>query len=442
MYDRFFQFIKKHALIEKDDRVLLAVSGGVDSMVLLRLFQYSDFNFAVAHCNFQLRGEASDKDESLVKTVCEESKISFHTKRFQTKNFAQENGASTQMAARDLRYGWFNDLCNEFGYNKVALAHHRDDSIETFFLNLSRGSSLRGLRGIQAKNGNLIRPLLPFSKAEIFDYANSLGIQWREDASNQEVYYKRNLIRHELLPLLRQLNPDFEGVMEENLQKLEGRYQTSELIYEELRTDLIKAIDQSLQSISINKVKSNCNSAYDLYELLRPFAFNFKTCQQLFASLENIGAKFFSTDFELLVDRDELLIRRIFEKSQLKAYQIKLTDVSFDAGTNQYKLQILDKDDWTLDKNSMHASLDFDLLQFPLIIRPWKEGDVFQPIGMRGKKLVSDLLIDLKISNFHKDQVMVLSSADELAWVIGLRISDKFKVTENTNRVWQAQKFD
>lgn len=442
MHDRFLQFIKKHALIEKGDRVLLAVSGGVDSMVLLNLFKQSDFPFAVAHCNFQLRGKASDKDESLVKSFCLESDIPFYAKRFETKAYAHDNGVSTQMAARDLRFDWFNELCLEFEYSKVALAHHRDDSIETFFLNLTRGTSLRGLRGIQAKNGNLIRPLLSFSKDELIEFANSERVRWREDASNQEVYYKRNLIRHELLPILRQLNPDFEVVMEENLLKLESRYQTSEIFYEQLRKQLINTKEQGLEVISIKEIKRNCCSAYDLYELLRQFSFNFKTCEKLFNSLDQIGSKFFSVNFELLVDREELFVRRAGIRSRSELVHIQPDDMSFQVGSSQYKLRLLEKVDWSLERSSKNAALDYNLLKFPLTIRHWKEGDSFQPLGMKGSKLVSDLLIDLKVPLFKKDHVMVLFSGNEIAWVIGLRISEKYKVTENTKKVWRAEMLD
>lgn len=440
MLERFLEFIKKHALIEANDQLLVAVSGGVDSMVLLNLLSRAKFSIAVAHCNFQLRGEEADKDEQLVQSICSELGVFCHIKSFETKAYAKQNGVSTQMAARDLRFSWFNQLCEEEGYEKIVLAHHRDDSIETFFLNLSRGTSLRGLRGIQPQNDRLIRPMLSFSKEEILHFAKSEGLKWREDASNQETLYKRNLIRHELIPVLEKLNPDFQKVMSENLEKLDLRFQTSERYYHQLYKDLVAQTDSGFK-IEIAKVLDSCQSGYDLYELLRSFHFNYATAVEVYEALGNAssGKVFYSSDYQLLVDREFLIITLLnSEQAENFSQELERNYVEFNIGSEAYKVAQYDIKDWILKKDSSIGAFDLDKLKFPLVARPWQEGDDLQPLGMKGRKLVSDLLIDLKVPLVNKARVNVMLSGGEIVWVIGLRISEKFKVTEKTTKVWEA----
>lgn len=440
MLDRFLEFIKKHALIEANERFLLAVSGGVDSMVLLDLFSETSYPFAVAHCNFQLRGKESDLDEKFVKSTCEELKVTFHKRRFETKKYSKVHGVSTQMAARDLRFKWFESLCNEFGYDKIVLAHHLDDSIETFFLNLVRGTSLRGLRGIQVENDKLIRPLLTFSKEEILHYAKNEGLKWREDSSNQETYYKRNLIRHELIPVLEKLNPDFQKVMSENLEKLNLRFQTSEKYYQEVYKDAVAITDSGIK-IDKSKILEGCQSGYDLYELLRSFNFNYTTAVEIYEALGNTstGKVFYSLNYQLLIDRDFLIVTLIKSgENEDLCQEIDLKDTKFNIGSETYYLAEYHQNDWTLIKDPSIGAFDLDKLHFPLMVRPWKEGDSFQPLGMKGTKLVSDLLIDLKVPLVHKPKVNVMISGGEIVWVIGFRISEKSKVTDKTKKIWQA----
>lgn len=443
MLDRFLEFIKKHALIDQGDRLLLAVSGGVDSMAMLDLFSETSFSFSVAHCNFQLRGKESGLDEKLVKSTCDELKVTFHKKQFDTKKYAKAHGLSTQMAARDLRFEWFHQLCQRNGYNKVVLAHHRDDSIETFFLNLTRGTSLRGLRGIQPKNNHLIRPMLPFSKEEILYYAKSEGLDWREDASNQETYYKRNLIRHELLPTLKKLNPDFEKIMAENMEKLDLRFETSEKHYDKIFQQTVEGSGDEFKA-DISKLKASCNNAYDLYEVLRSFNLNYATASDLFSALhENTsGKKFKSPDYQLLVDREFILISlNDSGHSVTKGLVIEIDDEveKLSIVHHEYEVSLVPATSWQMIKSDAVGAFDYSKLQFPLKLRPWQEGDSFQPLGMKGKKLVSDLLIDLKIPVTQKPEVMVMLSAGEIIWVVGLRISEKFKVGPATTTVWEVK---
>ena len=441
MLDRFLEFIKKHALIEEGDKLLLAVSGGVDSMTLLDLFSEASYPFAVAHCNFQLRGKDSDLDEKLVKSTCEELKVTFHKIRFDTKRYAKEHGVSTQMAAREMRFSWFETLCNDFGYNKIVLAHHLDDSIETFFLNLARGTSLKGLRGIQPKNDKLIRPMLEFSKDEILHFAKNEGLRWREDASNEETYYKRNLIRHELIPVLEKINPEFQKVMSENLEKLNYRYETSENLYREIFQSIVVETSNGYQ-LNKNKVLEKCRSPYDLYELLRTFGFNYATSRDLFEAIKNqaIGKLFKAEEFELLIDRDQLLITNYSNrKESFQKLTVHQNDSEMQIEDQLYTLRLEEKDHWKMDRDPFNGSFDADKLTFPLTVRAWQQGDSFKPLGMKGNKLVSDLLIDLKVPLTSKGSVKVLISDHKIVWVIGHRISEEFKVSDRTRKVWSAQ---
>ncbi len=299
------------------------------------------------------------------------------------------------------------------------------------------------MRGIQPKNGKLIRPLLQFSKEELLNYAKVEGIQWREDASNEESYYKRNLIRHELTPIFQKLNPSFEKVMAETLEKLEARYQTSEKHYEKLRSELIEGEDEL--RINIDLLKKLCNHPYDAYEILRPFGFNYYTIQDLYQSIKehSTGKVFRGTNYNLLMDRGYLLLVANIEENQKPSSLIlDVADTILAIAGTTYEVSQLKKEEWVLDRNSQNAALDFELLQFPMKIRPWEEGDIFQPLGMKGQKLVSDLLIDLKVSLSDKGKVMVLVSGEKIAWVVGLRISEVFKVTDNTKVIWQARHLD
>lgn len=436
MLDRFLKFIKKHALISKEEKVLLAVSGGVDSMALLHLFSRSDISFGVAHCNFQLRSSESDADEQLVKTVVHELGVELFVNSFDTKAHANQNGISTQMAARELRFEWFREICESKGYSKVVLAHHLNDSIETFFLNLSRGTSLKGLRGILPQNNNLIRPLLDFTKDEIIAYANKNGLRWREDASNQEIYYKRNLIRHRVIPEFLKLNPDFEKVMRQNLEKLDARYSRSERGYQHLRESLLVQVGDR-NHINKNTLNERISSSYDLYELLRDYDFNFDTCQQLYSSLENVGSVFKSSDFLIQVDREELIIDKIDQELKSVNQEVLFDQAVVRVNDSELKAYKIPKEEWVLVTSPDHGMFDLDKLTFPLIIRNRREGDKFQPLGMKGQKLVSDLLIDEKVPLLEKEKVLILESEGKVVWVIGFRIADWAKVTDSTKTVYQ-----
>ncbi|MCE7995277.1 MAG: tRNA lysidine(34) synthetase TilS [Roseivirga sp.] len=432
MSDRFLEFIKKHALISPEDKVLLAVSGGVDSMVLMYLFHRAGFDVGVAHCNFSLRAAESDADEALVSNTAALLRIPFFSKSFDTKAYAEEHGVSIQMAARDLRYAWFQTLAASQGYTLIATAHHLEDSFETVVHNLTRGTSVSGLRGIKPRNEMVIRPMLDFTKDEIEQCARQNNISWREDASNQEVYYKRNFIRHQVTPLLKQLNPDLLNTFRDTAKRnteveaffLAGMEQLRQTAFRKHETFLYLP-------------KSKVSGPYVLEHLLKPFGFNYSQCEEMFRAFnEHSGRQFLSKTHRLTVDREELVIdlRELaeFEEQLISAEEgdeLKIGEVTYE----------LKQSCGPLEKNSFkeaNALLDMEKLQFPLKIRSWREGDQFQPLGMSGKKKLSDFMIDRKIPVNLKRHIRVVESAGEIVWVVGLRIDDRFKVTPKTKTIF------
>lgn len=440
MHKRFLQFIKKHALIGEGSKYLLAISGGVDSMVLWHLAQQSGLDYAIAHCNFQLRGDASNKDESFIEEKAKAIGTRLHSKQFDTQSYATVNKVSTQMAARDLRYAWFEELCNTEGYLKVFLAHHADDDVETFLLNMVRGTSIKGMTGMNSLVGKLVRPLLNASKEEIIEFAQGHGILWREDASNSEVYYKRNFIRHEVIPKLESLNPDFLTTMKRNMAKNREVAQLAEQSIQRLKTGFLR---ESNGGYEINKgdLMNQEIGPYVLSQVLKGFGFNYYQAEEIISALTGLTGKIFrSSSYELLIDRELIHIKPALSNSSEETL-IKLGDI-LPVGSGVYKVWVYDKADCEIDRASTNAMFDLDKLKFPLIFRKWREGDRFQPLGMHGQKLVSDLLIDLKLSRFQKQSVFVLCSEEEIAWVVGLRLSDKFKVDDESRSILHYQLAD
>lgn len=432
MSDRFLEFIKKHALISPEDKVLLAVSGGVDSMVLLHLFHKTGFDSGVAHCNFCLRAAESDADEALVNETAASLGIPFFSKSFDTSAYAEKHGISIQMAARDLRYEWFQTLAASKGYTLIATAHHLEDSFETVIHNLTRGTSVSGLRGIKPQNEMVIRPLLDFTKDEIAQWARQNDIAWREDTSNKEVYYKRNFIRHQVTPLLKQLNPDLLNTFKDTAKR-----------NAEVETFFLEGMEQ-LRQTAVRKdetffylPKSKVSGPYVLEHLLKPFGFNYSQCEEMLRAFnEHSGRQFVSKTHRLTVDREELVV----DLRELAEFKEQFIDAPEDRELTIREVTYELKQSYPpLDKgcfNEANALLDMEKLDFPLKIRSWREGDQFQPLGMSGKKKLSDFMIDRKIPVNLKRHIRVVESAGEIVWVVGLRIDDRFKVTPKTKAIF------
>ena len=438
MLDQFKAYINRCKLIAEGDRLVLALSGGIDSMVLANLLLKMKVDFAVAHCNFHLRGKESDGDEQFVREFAEKNGIQCFINHFDTERYAAEQGISIEMAARDLRYAWFEELRQQLGYDKIAVAHHADDQSETFFINLLRGAGLRGLKGMQPKNGVIIRPLLWASQEQIRQYAIENGIKWREDHTNAETVYLRNRIRNQLLPVFDELQLDARQGLYKSLEHLSAE---NELYRELLKEKLNQIIERhgEIQNIP-HSAFSIPHSAFQLlFEWLRQYNFNTDQCHFIFEAMETgIGNKYFSPTYQLVIGRNELQLSEI-KIVEDKEIQIELEEEEIISPIHLCFSKFENTSDFTIDKSSEVAQLDFDKIQFPLALRHWRHGDRFHPLGMKGSKLLSDFFVDQKFTEAQKRNVFLLVSADnQILWVVGLRIDDRFKVTMETKSVFQC----
>lgn len=438
---RFQKYIETHSLVGKSERVLLAVSGGVDSMVMMSLFRACGYETGVAHCNFQLRGAESEEDEMLVEAEAARHGVPFYNMRFDTAGEMERTGESVQMAARRLRYDWFQKVCDKEGYDVVAIAHHADDSVETFFINMLRGTGLRGLTGISKVNGRIVRPLLFASRREILDYAASHGIPYREDSSNSSRKYLRNKIRLGLIPRIREINPNFTDVMSSNVQRLTDAYMFITHGIERIRAEVEERRDGHIV-IDPSGIDADFPRAFVIYELLSVYGFKGDVVDSLIDALraDTSGKRFYARDYMACIDRGNIIVAPI-EEGDMCAVKVEAGMRRVYAGNSVLFFEKLDIDDVdTLVQPDSVALLDADKLEFPLEIRRWQEGDSFVPFGMKGSKKVSDYLIDAKVSVPEKQRQFVLLSGGRIAWLIGRRIDDAFRVTKDTENVLRIVK--
>ncbi len=436
LFKRFRRYVDEHDLVAPGDRILLAVSGGVDSMAMLALFAEWGCDFAVAHCNFQLRGAESDEDEELVRTEAARYGVPFYNVRFDTEGEMERTGESVQVAARRLRYAWFDQLCREHGYNVISVAHHADDSIETFFINLFRGTGLKGLTGISIVNGRVIRPLLFATRREILDYAAARKIPFREDSSNRSTKYLRNKIRLGLVPRLREISPSFTEIMGRNVQRLSEAQLFINRSIERLRGEVEERRD-GLTYIHPDRIDHDLPVGFVIYELLNGYGFRGDTIDALVASLREgtSGKRFYARDHVAYTDRGAIVVGPISEGDDCAVSVLRGADRAF-CGNSMLLFRFLDIDNVeTLAVPPHIALLDADKLEFPLEIRRWREGDSFVPFGMNGRKKVSDLLIDTKVPLAEKRRQFVVLSGGEIVWVIGRRIDERYRITSKTENV-------
>src|SRR6187431_1967659 len=390
------QFISEKQLFSPEEKILLTVSGGIDSIVLFDLFLKAGFSFAVAHCNFCLRGDESDKDEQFVSDLAIRNGISFHVKRFDTSSFASNNALSIQMAARELRYAWFEELAETFNYARIATAHQLNDIIETTMINLSRGTGIAGLHGIPEKNGKIIRPLLSSSRNTIRAYAEENQLEWREDSSNIEEKYARNLIRNQVVPALKKINPNLEEGFKQNTERFKGTEQLYKFHIEQYRKELLAPILNG-HSISISSIDATPAPFTILTELLLPFGFNFATIQTIYKNrFQASGANYYSPTFLLQKDRQDWILTPIGQIAEFEFTVFPESTLTVPTGTIHF--QTISIESFKGFSNAQNiAYIDADKLDWPLTIRNWQDGDKFYPFGMQGMKKVSDFLIDLKV---------------------------------------------
>ncbi|MFA8435189.1 MAG: tRNA lysidine(34) synthetase TilS [Marinifilaceae bacterium] len=434
MIRAFLKFIEEQELFYRDEKILLAVSGGVDSMVMLDLFYRAHVDCVIAHCNFNLRGEESDGDEALVIQKAEEYGFPVFVKCFATRNEAAANGISVEMAARDLRYNWFEELRMEQHCHYIAVAHHSDDVAETLLINLCRGTGIRGLTGIKAKAGKVVRPLLNFSRPQLEEYSRTHDLVYREDSTNAELDFVRNKIRNQVLPVLEEINPGIRQTMMENIR----HFKEVEQIYLESvskqKDDLVTAEGEQLK-ISISKLKALSAPATYLYEILSPYNFPSKDVRNIAKALDAISGKvFYSSSHRLIRDREFLLLQPL-KNIEDREFLIRESDFEL-LEPIKFRIERFEKSsDFSFSRDKNICCLDAEKLQFPLILRKWKQGDSFQPIGMKGRKKISDFFIDQKFSLEQKENTWLLVSGEDIVWVVGHRMDDRYKITPQAQRI-------
>lgn len=432
------KFIRDEGLFTSKQKILLAVSGGLDSSVMCHLFHKAGYRFAIAHCNFGLRSKESDGDETFVKNMAMKYNSPFYVERFETLKFAKKNKMSVQMAARQLRYDWFEKIRSSEGFNYIAIAHHRDDETETFFINLIRGTGISGLHGILPKKNKIIRPLLFATRKDIETYAKKEKISFREDSSNLSQKYVRNRIRQTILPALKEMNPSVETTIKKDIERLREVELIFKQAIEEKRKKLVKKsrLAKGTETIPIAGLKKLEPIKTWLYELLNPYNFNIETVNDVISSLwKTSGKQFFSPTHRIIKDRESLII------SSLPTMQNNSVSIGLKTKTisNPVRLKISKvtrTPGWKTPPDKTIACLDYDKLVFPLTLRKWKAGDSFYPLGMDKKKKLSDFLIDNKVPIHQKEQTYVLESGNKIIWIVGHRIDNRFRITEDTGEIY------
>jgi tRNA(Ile)-lysidine synthase len=427
MLEEVKSHIHKYKLVDVNDSILLAVSGGIDSMCMLHIFKSLNYRIAVAHCNFQLRGKDSDEDMLMVEKYCADHNIEFHSRAFETSGYARENKLSIQEAARNLRYNFFYELVEKHNFQKIAVAHNLNDSVETILINLIRGTSLKGLRGIAVRNNLVIRPLLGIEREQIHNYILEHRINYREDRSNVDTKYTRNKIRHIILKEIRSINPSALASMAESGNKLHEINEFYHQKLDELRTALFRYKNTS---VVINTEQLLQLKPAVRYDLLEEFSFSFDSIKKLDNST-SIGKQFFSKNYSMLIDREVVIIDSISHQGVNEAI-----DLQTESGVDWFKYKFLENNsEFTIPKGSNKAALDADKVGDRCYLRNWIEGDQFVPLGMQNTKKLSDFFIDNKVPLNEKGKIPVLTNENDILWVVNHRIDDRYKVTANTKRI-------
>lgn len=431
----FTDHVEKERLFDRSDKVLLAVSGGIDSVVMADLFAKAGYTFGIAHCNFQLRGKDSDSDEAFVKSLAEHYHVPIHCITFDTLAFAKSNKLSVEEAARKLRYDFFDDTIQNNDYQFVATAHHLNDSIETFFINLIRGTGIAGLHGIVPKNGKIVRPLLPFTRQEITQYASENSLQYHEDYTNNETVFLRNKIRHQVVPLLKQISPQIEQTMRQNLLNIAEAECVFRSSIAEKRQQLFQHDGEKI-IISKNIIRGLTPRNTYMFELLRPYGFNPTTVSVLLSALDNTGKSVFSKTHMALVGHNDIIISPI-EKVP-SAMELSIPE-GVEIVSNPIKLsfgQIEAKSLTDLHTTDNTIIVDSAKLKYPLVLRKWQANDRFRPFGMKGTRKVSDFFKDNHLTRLEKNEKWLLCNANgQIIWIVGMRMDDTFKVDKKTEHI-------
>ncbi|MGK7397882.1 MAG: tRNA lysidine(34) synthetase TilS [Candidatus Cyclobacteriaceae bacterium M3_2C_046] len=439
MIETFLHFNKKHALFDSDDKILLAVSGGLDSVVMTDLFFQAGFKFSIAHCNFHLRGAASDQDAAFVKKLAQSYKSELFLKDFDTLAVAARDQVSVEMAARELRYAWFDQLLRVNDFKWLATAHHKNDNLETILFNLVKGTGLAGLRGIPPKRAMVIRPLLFATRHQLEQYAHQRQLKWRQDQSNQDLKISRNLIRHKVIPQLEKINPSLLQTLDSTIERM--------VAAEHVWIQQVNAFKKKYTSrrgdhywIQKKPLVKEREAQVLLFELIRQFGFNLDQSRDIIASIDQPGKMFYASGYVLNIDREAVLVS--VRAPDLEEQSIDGPDQKeWIKGSVRLQMEVVNAELLSMSRDSQVAQLDFDKLHFPLKIRSWKEGDWFIPLGLSGKKKISDFMIDKKIPVNLKKRIILLLSGKDIVWVIGHRIDERYKVTPATRNIYRIKYF-
>ncbi len=472
MKKTFLQFCHKYTLFNGKDKILLAVSGGIDSCVLAHLFYENSLNFALAHCNFDLRGEEAQKDALHVKNLAQKYEIAFFEVKFDTKKYAQDKQISIQMAARELRYEWFEKIRQENGFSYIATAHHQNDNLETALFNFTKGTGIAGLRGILPKAGKIIRPLLFAKREEIETYATDNQLVWREDVSNKVDKYARNLIRNQVVPLLKKINPNIENTFETTAKKMQAledilkaqitdfeeineKYYQEKAIESKQKYFIFDAIFSTdfVQNIALELLKVKAGGELILYEIIKKYDFSYSQTMQIWSQNDNqntlSGQQYFSQTHIIMQNRGDLIISKNINDSKNNRNILQLFDnQTIIKNKNNEKTFFYENEFFRLDFRTFEREelttlkmpfneiiVDFEKVILPLKVRFWENGDAFYPLGMSGKKKISDLLINEKVPLNSKKNVFLLLSAEKIMWVVGMRADNRFKISTETKKI-------
>ncbi|MCL2597635.1 MAG: tRNA lysidine(34) synthetase TilS [Paludibacter sp.] len=441
MLQKVAAFIVKNNLLVKSKPVIVALSGGADSVALFDILQKLEYECVVAHCNFQLRGDESQRDENFVRELCRQNNVTLFVQHFETEQFAKDNKISIEMAARQLRYQWFEELLLQMDAQAIAVAHHKDDNIETFLLNIIRGTGLKGLRGISVKNDKIVRPLLSVNRSDIENYIKVNNLNFVTDSTNFENKFKRNRIRNEILPLLQTLNPSAKDTILEEINVFNGIYDIYKKTIENIKNQIV-IYENDIVKILIDKLLEQQQTAIILFEILKEFGFNISQTNQIFDSLNSISGKtFYSKTHKLIKDREFMIIK---EKELNKNDDEYIIDLDYNEILNPIHLKfekIINYSDLILKTSSNIIQIDYNKIKFPLKIRRWKNGDWFYPFGMKTRQKLSDFFINNKLSIFEKNNTWLLISGDKIVWVIGLRADNRFKINKKTKKILEITLF-
>lgn len=433
IHERFERYVEDYKLFSKSDKILVAVSGGRDSMLLVWLLLQSQYAIEIAHCNFQLRGEESDGDEALVREFAAKNSIPLHVKKIDTLRYSEENKVSIQVAARELRYAWFEELREERNCKVIAVAQHMNDSVETVLFNLSRGTGLQGLQGILPKrdDSKVVRPILFLQSKDITELVTKYAIPFRDDSSNFSNKYARNRIRLDIIPELEKLNPDFISIMDDNIQRFRDSQDVLTSFMNRLRNDiLLPRNSDSWQMLKSELAKLSLN---ELYFVLEPYGFKKNVLQDLVDSLDKeSGRQFQSENYILITDREAVIL----SKKTVEQDAVEFDEFGEKIVWNKFQFSFEISDDLIVLKEKSTVQIDTDEIVLPLTIRSWQKGDVFQPLGMKGKKKLSDYFIQKKINIVDKKGIPILVNGDgRIIWVVNYHLDERFKIRDNTQKV-------